>query len=213
MRRGAALDSAGKRAAFALFYAPLHYLTVRHVVAALEAGVRRGVIVDLGCGTGTAGAAWAVESDGHARLSGIDRHPAAVDEARWTYHQLGLDGVARTGDAPRTPIPPSATGVMAAYLLNELDDADRGRTWAALRAAASRGAAVLVLEPIARTLTPWWSGVAAEAVADGGRADEWRFEAELPAIVARLDQAAGLRHHQLTARSIYLPGTATTPQR
>ena len=30
---GAALDSAGKRAAFALFYAPLHYLAIAHIVS------------------------------------------------------------------------------------------------------------------------------------------------------------------------------------
>src|SRR5688572_32288957 len=35
--KGRALDTAGKRAAFALFYAPLHFLTVRHVVSALGA--------------------------------------------------------------------------------------------------------------------------------------------------------------------------------
>src|SRR5688500_19653458 len=34
---GATLDSAGKRAAFALFYGPLHFLTVAHVVRALGA--------------------------------------------------------------------------------------------------------------------------------------------------------------------------------
>jgi hypothetical protein len=35
--RGATLDTAGKRAAFALFYAPLHFITTTHVVEALGA--------------------------------------------------------------------------------------------------------------------------------------------------------------------------------
>src|SRR5260221_11312791 len=57
---GAALDGAGKRAAFALFYGPLHYLLVREIVGRLP-GADRAVprLVDLGCGTGAAGAAWA----------------------------------------------------------------------------------------------------------------------------------------------------------
>ena len=33
---------------------------------------------------------------------------------------------------------------------------------------------------------------------------EWRFPAQLPDIVARFDRAAGLRHHELTARTIYV---------
>src|SRR4051794_41554537 len=50
---GATMDSAGKRAAFALFYSPLHFLATSHVVQALTAAdAAIGSIVDLGCGTG-----------------------------------------------------------------------------------------------------------------------------------------------------------------
>jgi len=54
---GRSLDSAGKRAAFALFYAPLHLLTIQRVIEALgtEAEPQRSVL-DIGCGTGVAGA-------------------------------------------------------------------------------------------------------------------------------------------------------------
>src|SRR5258708_33668121 len=62
IREGGALDGAGKRAAFALFYGPLHYLLVREIVRELGASagranpltsVTKGVpLVDLGCGTG-----------------------------------------------------------------------------------------------------------------------------------------------------------------
>src|SRR5262245_66504985 len=55
---GTALDGAGKRAAFALFYGPLHFMTVRAVALALGPAAPKR-IVDLGCGTGVAGAAWA----------------------------------------------------------------------------------------------------------------------------------------------------------
>src|SRR5688572_3719893 len=59
-----ALDTAGKRAAFALFYGPLHFIAVAEVVRRLEAA-RPGPakIIDIGCGTGVAGAAWALTAE------------------------------------------------------------------------------------------------------------------------------------------------------
>ena len=58
---GAALAGAGKRAAFALFYGPLHYLLVAHIVRSIPEATQPAVpaLVDLGCGTGASGAAWA----------------------------------------------------------------------------------------------------------------------------------------------------------
>src|SRR5688572_31727231 len=61
--RGAALDSHGKRAAFALFYAPLHFLVARHIVEALGADATPSSVIDIGCGTGAAGAAWALAAN------------------------------------------------------------------------------------------------------------------------------------------------------
>src|SRR5438067_2747902 len=89
-----ALDSAGKRAAFALFYAPLHYLAVSHVVHVIDGATQPppSTIVDIGCGTGAAGAAWAIAAGGSSVVVGLDRHPWAIDEARWTYRTLGLHG-------------------------------------------------------------------------------------------------------------------------
>src|SRR3954467_6511275 len=50
---GSTLDSAGKRAAFALYYAPLHFIATRLVVEALGAQAPApGSILDIGCGTG-----------------------------------------------------------------------------------------------------------------------------------------------------------------
>jgi methylase of polypeptide subunit release factors len=62
-RANSALNGAGKRAAFALFFGPLHFLLVREIVRSLGASsVRKETgILDLGCGTGVAGAAWALE--------------------------------------------------------------------------------------------------------------------------------------------------------
>src|SRR4249920_3711800 len=88
---GAALEGAGKRAAFALFYGPLHFLTVREVVRALGAAEPPPrELLDLGCGTGAAGAAWALEARGKTEVHGVDRSGWAAGEARWTLRRLGL---------------------------------------------------------------------------------------------------------------------------
>jgi hypothetical protein len=50
---GQALATAGKRAAFALFYAPIHFLLTQQMVRALApAPARVTDLLDLGCGTG-----------------------------------------------------------------------------------------------------------------------------------------------------------------
>src|SRR6185295_9492191 len=60
LQGGAALSGAGKRAAFALFYGPLHYLLLQAIVEQIPDGKAvAGPLIDLGCGTGAAGAAWA----------------------------------------------------------------------------------------------------------------------------------------------------------
>ena len=204
---GATLDSAGKRAAFALFYAPLHFLATLHVVQALNAadGTIRSV-VDLGCGTGAAGAAWAVAAGGAPAVVGVDRHSWAVDESRWTYRQLHVNGHARQGDLARAAIPSPGSAVVAAYALNELVDESRARVETRLIEAAAGGARVLVLEPIARAVAPWWGATAERVKAAGGRADEWRIPMELPPILRLLDRAAGLDHRELKLRSFYIPG-------
>src|SRR5579862_7798234 len=75
---GAALDGAGKRAAFALFYGPLHYLTVRAVVRELPGALTLApTLVDVGCGTGASGVAWATAATSRPRVIGVDRHPWA----------------------------------------------------------------------------------------------------------------------------------------
>ncbi|MEW5984033.1 MAG: class I SAM-dependent methyltransferase [Acidobacteriota bacterium] len=208
--RGAALDGAGKRAAFALFYGPLHFMTVRHVVPALGAAkppVMR--VLDLGCGTGVAGAAWALACDGAPQVAGVDLHPWAVEEARWTYEALGVTGRARQADLSHARIPP-AGAVLAAFTLNELPGARRDAVLARLLDAAAAGSRVLIVEPIARSASPWWDEASRAFRSAGGRDDEWRFPATLPDVVKRLDRAAGLRHQQITARTLYLAGDPST---
>ena len=128
LARGGALDSAGKRAAFALFYAPLHFLVVREIVRAIDSASSAGSIariLDLGCGTGAAGAAWALEC-GRCAVDGVDRHAWAVAEANWTYRTLGLAGRARQADVDRLAVRGgNGQAILAAYTVNELPDATR----------------------------------------------------------------------------------------
>ncbi|HUC43637.1 MAG TPA: class I SAM-dependent methyltransferase [Candidatus Sulfotelmatobacter sp.] len=203
--RGADLDTRGKRAAFALFFGPLHLLAVDRIVEALGAAVpplRR--IVDLGCGTGTAGAAWALACGPSTSVEGVDASGWAVAEAAWTYGSLGVRGTAKRGDLLRAPVGAPGEGVLAAYAINELDDAGRSTMGARLLAAHRAGSRVLVVEPIARRPFPWWPAWSAALRAGGAREDEWRFAAELPERMRLLDRAAGLDHAVLTARSLWL---------
>ena len=96
--------------------------------------------------------------------------------------------------------------MVAAFTLNELDEPDRERLRPRLLDAARAGAAVLIVEPIARRSLPWWAAWARAFAFAGGRADEWRFPTRRPDLVARLDRAAGLDHRELTCRSLWLSG-------
>jgi hypothetical protein len=202
---GAVLDGAGKRAAFALYLGPLHFLIVRAIVRALGAAQPAPErIVDLGCGTGAAGAAWALEASPRPFYEGVDRSGWAAAEARWTLKTLGLRGRADAGDLVRLALPGRGGAVLAAFTVNELDEAARAQLLDRLLEAGRAGARVLVVEPIAKRSLPWWRGWASAFASDAGRADEWRFPAQLPETLAALDKAAGLDHRELLARSLWL---------
>ena len=204
LARGGALESAGKRAAFALFYAPLHFFLARAVVQALPGAPAVQQVIDLGCGTGAAGAAWAIEARAR-RVSGVDRHPWAVAEANWTYSQLGVPGRAAQGDAVRYSLRGDpGLGIMAAYTVNELSDEGRDAVLRQMLTAHQGGARVLVVEPIARRIAGWWPAWQRAFTSAGGRADEWRFPSTLPERQRALGRAAGLDPRELTGRSLWL---------
>ena len=200
---GAALAGAGKRAAFALFYGPLHFLLINEIVKGLGVSAK-DTIIDLGCGTGAAGAAWASASTRPTAVFAIDRHPWALDEAARTYRHFGLTARLRRGDAARVERPRGRTSWLAAFTMNELAEDARETTLTRLLAQGSEGDRVLIVEPVARGVAPWWDRWKDRFVAAGGRADEWRARVELPAIVAKLDRAAGLDHRELTGRSLWI---------
>jgi SAM-dependent methyltransferase len=206
MAKGAALDGAGKRAAFALYYGPMHFLLVREIVRALGLRTPRRIL-DLGCGTGTSGAAWALECEPRAEVDAVDRSGWAVAEARWTFARFGLGGRATRADAATAPLPLAPAGILAAFTANELEEETRRRLLGRLVDAARPGSNVLVVEPVSRRVNPWWPEWVGAFRAAGGREDEWRFRPHLPDRLALLGKAAGLDSRELTGRSLLLlPG-------
>jgi Methyltransferase domain len=219
---GAALSGAGKRAAFALFYGPLHFLLVHHIVTTLArevsdrsdtsapghenskvSNVSDTLIFDLGCGTGASGAGWATACSPPPRIVGVDRHPWAVGEAARTYREFGLDGRARQDNVTTAKLPKGPASILAAFTLNELADASRNAMLKRLLDRVSQGDRVLIVEPLAGSVAPWWNRWREAFASAGGRADQWRFRTELPPIVAKLDRAAGLDHREITGRSLW----------
>ena len=209
-----AFDTAGKRAAYALYYAPRRFLTVTHVLAAVGAPATPLHVVDLGCGTGAAGAAWAVHAGAGSSVLGVDVHPWALEEARATLRDFGLQGQTRRlaasaaaslwkdgrgrGEAPRV------TGIALSYVVNELGSDERATLLTAVMEAARHGTRVFVMEPLSRRTSPWWNGWVDTFVAAGGRADEWRVHIEPPPITLALGVATGLDAVAATGRTLWI---------
>ena len=108
------------------------------------------------------------------------------------------------------PLPGEPALILAAFVVNELDAAARDALLPQLLDRAARGDRVLVVEPIAGSIAQWWRAWRAAFESAGGCGDEWRFRVELPAIVAKLDRAAGLNHRELTGRSLWLASRGST---
>jgi hypothetical protein len=210
------LDTPGKRAAFAAYYAPLHYLTVTGILRGLGSAPRAARpaitrILDLGCGTGVAGAAWASALGRRPDVHGVDRSGWALGEAAWTYRALGLTGRASRADlvatAPRLAAraereTAADAGVVLAWSANELTDAARQVLLPRLLDLARRGAAVLVVEPISHRAVPWFETWTASFVEACGRVDEWRLDEPRPPALSALARDAGLSADALLARSL-----------
>lgn len=202
------LDSAGKRAAFALFYAPLHFLTTR--MALERTGVRTDMtaLVDLGCGTGVCSAAWALMHDSAPSITGVDANAWALDEARWNWRTLGLRGHGARGDlvgAARGLLRHSnpalaSTGIIAGWSINELAKADRDQLLEVLGQLLERGATLVILEPLARGVAPWWSEWTDRLAPRQVQASDVKADVDLPPPLDGLSDAAGFRKKELGAR-------------
>jgi hypothetical protein len=250
-RGAAAFDGAGKRAGFALYFAPLHFLTVYHALREIGFdGLPVTRLWDLGCGTGAGGAAWAAAQRTSATLVapatdpspfpglkviGVDRSGFALEETAAAWRAFGVKGetkriVLGAGDAGgervvrigKGPAGGGAAGrrrgaggglrgddaVLLAYTLNEIDDASRTRLLDEIVAGGRTSRPLLIVEPVARKVTPWWSrwerALGEEALSVHSL--ELRRRIALPPWLASMDSAAGLDHGELTARVLGVIG-------
>ncbi len=205
VQAGEALEGRGKRAAFALYYAPRHYVLTREVLQALGAAAAPALpIVDLGCGLGVAGAAWAALHDPPPSVTGLDVNEWVLGEARIAYRALGIRGRAVRSSVERFRFPAGPLHQVAAFTVNELETEARDALLARIRQGAPAGGATLVIEPLATRIAPWWKDWAAAFAALGGRADEWRFDVPLPGRVAELGRSAHLDPRELGCRSLWI---------
>jgi hypothetical protein len=205
------LDSAGKRAAFALFYAPLHFVTAKAALAHVGVRTDLGAITDLGCGTGVCGAAWALLHESTPAITGIDTNAWTLDEARWNWRTMGLQGQAVRGDLlagvtrllKQSDAALARTGIIAGWALNELDTAARAKVLDAIDALVTRGASLVILEPLARGVAPWWDDWAARLAPRGVKAGDVKLDIALPQPLAGFSDAAGFRKQELGVRVMH----------
>jgi hypothetical protein len=141
-----------------------------------------------------------------AEVRGSDINPWAVAEAGWTYRTLGVKGTARRGDVSSLRLPSHPSTILVAFVVNELPEPDRAVALDRLVDAARNGHQVVIVEPIAKKLTPWWGEWERAFQPAGGRTQEWRSRVELPRLLRDLDKSAGLDHRELTARTLMAGG-------
>jgi SAM-dependent methyltransferase len=209
-----ALEGRGKRAALATFFAPLHFLTVHQVLATIDPArlgpVQR--VLDLGCGTGAAGAAAAATLSARdagavvPHVVGLDRSGYVLAEARATYAHFGLAAQTLRGQLPAA-IPTAGVGdlLVFGWSVNELGDRARGELWDAIGRALAGGARLLLLEPLAGPASPWWRVWANGLASRGVTEPRHKVQLALPDWIARLDQAASLDHRTIGARVLVGP--------
>ncbi len=216
------LEGRAKRAAFATYFAALHFLTVHALLDALLARPRSKPdwrdrtdrILDLGCGTGASGAAAATrlgaERKGPTPLTGVDVSGWALGDARRTWRAFGLDARARRASLPSgLGRPGGPVLALAGWSINELDEATRDDTLAWLERHLDAGGATLVVEPLAGAAVPWWprwrSALGGRGAVDG----QLKVVHERPDWIAGLDRDAGLDHARLGARWLVAPAAGS----
>ena len=89
--------------------------------------------------------------------------------------------------------------------MNELGETERDALLARIEGALDAGARLLVLEPLAGGISPWWSSWRDALAPRGIEESELRAKVALPPLLADVDRATGLRHAELGARLLHGP--------
>ncbi len=212
---GGALSSAGKRAAFALFYGPQHFLR-RAEDRGLAAGGRlsrkrarqlgRSRVRDWGGrrGLGTSGRR-CLRFGASIVTPGRSRRPAgptASSSCAGAPHAETSAGLTSRRRVTKAKAALRHRAVLAAYAVNELAPAGRA---ALLSSLLDAHAQALASSSSSRSRGARCRGGPSgrrRSERAGGRADEWRFPADLPPATRHLARAAGLDPRELTARSL-----------
>ena len=135
-----------------------------HLISELQLDAcRLHRIMELGCGTGVCGAAWALRATslGTPELIGMDINRWALTEAQATWKSVGLRGKTKLRSMVEFPKTEMQDAIVAGYSVNELPDGPRASLLRNLRRAHHRGATILILENVAKRPVPWWDTWAA----------------------------------------------------
>jgi hypothetical protein len=98
----------------------------------------------------------------------------------------------------------AGTAIVAGWTVNELDGPARARLLEAVMGALTRGAAFLMIEPLARGAAPWWKTWVQALTPHHVVAGDYKFAVELPARLADLADAAGFARRALGARVLWV---------
>jgi hypothetical protein len=134
----------------------------------------------------------------------VDRSGWALGEAQRTWAAFGLSGRTLRRRLPRgLPRPRPGDLLVLGWCLNELDGREREALLGGLAAARAHGARVLLLEPLAGAVAPWWEDARRALGGSGVWAAQVKRTIERPARIADLDHASGLDHRVIGVRAMF----------
>ena len=207
-------DGIAKRAAFGFYYGTLHFLVVRKIVEALPMLKKPArSVLDLGCGTGMAGVAFCAGMTTekiYRQVIGIDQSADYLREAQHNYRVFEkayqFRGSVKKSNIEKAPLPESGDTILISFCVNELTPTRQNEMCQELLKKAHQNKTVLIVEPLAERLTPFWTSWKDAFLKVGGRCDTWRFQRNnyVPDFLQELSLAAGLGDEELLAKSLFL---------
>ncbi len=108
-------------------------------------------------------------------------------------------------DAGAIAHPGRPVGIVLAFTVNEMEERSRSVLLDRLLERNDGSRAILIVEPVAKRMSPWWDAWSVRFESAGGRVDQWRFVPQLPERLSLLDKAAGLNHREMKCRTLWLP--------